>query len=417
MVPSTHGGVASARRRTAWRGKLGDPLTSTLRDDTDIETRSQAEAGSAAGTVDYDVHGLAGIRLVDASPCDVAAVTRQVGPMHAPLAREPEIVIRFVDRLPLSSRLRYLGLDDAAFTDDAFLLLQSKNKARVRAQVAFEGIGTRCELVCETGVPAVPALVPIVNLTVLAKGWVPVHASAFTYAGTGVLATGWAKGGKTEALLAFMAHGAGYVGDEWVYVSPDGERLCGLPEPIKIWEWHLPELPRFRALVSGPARSRWKAIKAAQAVERALPDRVGRAGGGALSRVMPLLERQLFVHVPPEELFGRDSCALAGRLDRVFLLVSHETPDVRVERVAAEEVARRMVFSLQHERLSFLAHYHKFRFAFPEAANALIDGAEERERVALAQALAGKDAHVVYHPFPAPIPALFEAMRPLLEDH
>jgi hypothetical protein len=51
-------------------------------------------------------------------------------------------------------------------------------------------------------------LISILNLTMLAKGFLPMHASAFTYKNTGVVATGWAKGGKTETLFAFMANGA-----------------------------------------------------------------------------------------------------------------------------------------------------------------------------------------------------------------
>jgi hypothetical protein len=31
--------------------------------------------------IDYDLHGLAGIRLLDAAPADAAAVTRQLGPI------------------------------------------------------------------------------------------------------------------------------------------------------------------------------------------------------------------------------------------------------------------------------------------------------------------------------------------------
>ena len=37
--------------------------------------------------LDYDVHGLVGIRLVDPSPTDAAAVARQLGPLESPLSR------------------------------------------------------------------------------------------------------------------------------------------------------------------------------------------------------------------------------------------------------------------------------------------------------------------------------------------
>jgi hypothetical protein len=72
-----------------------------------------------------------------------------------------------------------------------------------------------------------------------------------------------------------------------------------------------------------------------------------------------------------------------------------------------------MVFSLQYERLGFMAYYMMFRFVFPELANPLIERAEELQREALTRVLAGKDAYAVYHPYPLPIPALFDAISPL----
>ncbi len=91
--------------------------------------------------IDFDLHGLAGIRLVDPTAEDAAAVTRQLGPLPSRMDRDPDIVIRFVDRLQTTSRLRYLGLDDAGFTDDAFLVLRSKHKSQARVQIPFEQIG------------------------------------------------------------------------------------------------------------------------------------------------------------------------------------------------------------------------------------------------------------------------------------
>ncbi len=374
--------------------------------------------GQRAQTIDYDLHGLAGIRLLDAAPGDAAVVTRQLGPIQAPLARDPDILIRFVDRLPASSRVRYLGVDDAGFTDDAFLILRSKHNARARVQIPFQRIGKQCEIVCERGLPAVPLLIPILNLTVLSKGALPLHASAFTYNDVGVLATGWAKGGKTETLLAFMARGAEYVGDEWVYLSRDGRRMYGIPEPIRVWDWHLQDLPQYRALVGRADRARLRALNLlVQSMDRAVSSGVGRGSAPVkmMKRMTPLLKGQLNVQLPPEHLFGRRFGPLVGTPDKVFFVVSHETPDVTVQPMDAQEIARRMVFSLQHERLDFMAYYLKFRFAFPDAPNPLIEQVEELQREALVRVLAGKDAYVVYHPYPVPIPSLFDAIGPLLQ--
>lgn len=363
--------------------------------------------------IDYDLHGLAGIRVIDASPADAAAVTRQLGPIEASLSRAPDIVIRFVDKLTTSGRLRYLGVDDAGFTDDAFLVLRSKHKARARVQIAFQQIGRRMEIVCERGLPAVPLLIPILNLTVLAKGALPLHASAFAYRGTGVVATGWTKGGKTEALLAFMAHGAEYVGDEWVYISGDGARVYGIPEPIRLWDWHLRELPGYRGLVRPGDRARLRTLSLLQALGR-LP---GRANGvpttaGALDRVLSAVKRQLYVDMDPRQLFGASFGPLSGGFDRLFLVASHDDPGVTVEPIDPREVAHRMVFSLQHERAGLMAFYLKFRFAFPDAANPLIEQAEELQREILERVVAGKPSYAVHHPYPVRFSDLFDAMVP-----
>lgn len=352
---------------------------------------------------------MVGIRLVDASPADAAAVGAQLGPLESPLERDPDIVIRFVDRLVTTSPVLYLGLDDAGFTDDAFLLLRSKHKSRARVQIPLAQVGERCEIVCERGVPAVPLLIPIVNLTALAKGIVPLHASAFVYQGTGVVVTGWTKGGKTEALLAFMARGARYVADEWVYLL-DRDRVGGIPEPIRLWDWQLRQLEEHRAALASRDRRRLRALTAFTKGASALRKLGLRSG--ALDRAVHLGARQMHADVSPAQLFSQDAVALSGPFDRLFFVSSHERDEIDVRPVDAAEVARRMVFSLQHERLDLREAYLKFRFAFPDKENPLIERAEQLQRDGLTRLLAGKPAFAVDHPYPLSLAALYDAMSP-----
>jgi hypothetical protein len=368
------------------------------------------EAG--VGEVDFDVHGLAGVRLRNASPRDVGVVGRQLGPLRTTLDQEPDIVIHFVDRLEAASPGRYLGLGEAAFTDDAFVVLRSKHKAPAKVRVDLSRIGEQIEIVCERGLPAVPLLVPILNLTLLAKGVIPLHASAFVHEGTGIVVTGWSKSGKTEALLAFGSRGAEYVGDEWIYLAPDGSRVYGIPQPIRIWDWHLRQLPQYQALIARGDRARLRALELLLPPGRVL-QRIGHgrhAPARAFRRLEPLVRSQLHVDVEPERLFGPLG-ELSTAFDRLFFLVSRDTPGVDVAPIDPLEVAERMVFSLQHERLDFMAYYLKSRFAFPDAASPVVERAEELQREALLQALSGKRAYVVHHPYPFSFAALYEAMR------
>jgi hypothetical protein len=367
----------------------------------------------AAPPIDFDLHGAVGIRLVDATDRDAAVVRRQLGPIERPLEREPDIVIRFLDRLERDSPIRLLGLRDVGFTDEAFLVLRTKFGSTVRVRIPFDRIGGSCEILCERGLPAVPYLVAIVNLTALGNGRIPVHASAFVHDGLGVLVTGWAKGGKTEALLGFMTRGAVYIGDEWVYIDPASGHMAGLPEPMRVWDWQLRLVPGIADRV--PARTR-AGLRATRITTRAVATAAAlgplrrTAAGRTMARALPVLERQLNTQVPPGQLFGGRVRSDGAPLDRVLLVVSTDRPETTIRPIDPAGVARRCVFSLEHERLDLVAAYLKFRYAFPEATNVLLEGAAERERSLLTEALSGRPTLLVEHPYPPDISELTDAI-------
>jgi hypothetical protein len=371
---------------------------------------------NASAAIDYDLHGVVGVRLLDPTPSDARAVDSQLGPLRRPLARQPDIVIRFVDELPLASPLRYLGVDEAAFTDDAFLVLRSKHDMSARVKIPFEQIGGRCEIVCESGLPAVPLLIPILNTSALARGIAPLHASAFVYRGKGVLVTGWSKGGKTEALLAFMSQGAEYLGDEWIYVAADSKRMYGIPQPIRLWDWHLAQFPEYRRRIAWGDRARLRAIRAALTIGRGLGGerRPRFARAQALNRIRALLKRQSHVDVAPERLFGPRG-NLEGPIDRVFFLGSATGPQTVVEPIEVSEVVRRMVPSVRYEFQRFMSYYLMYRFAFPGSRNEWIETIEERLAAALRRGLEARPAFAVSHPYPMTIASLFNAMSPLVQ--
>ncbi len=370
------------------------------------------QAADVRDRVDFDLHGLVGIRVETLSPPDVAAVERQLGLPRTTLAREPDIVIRFVARAPTRGRLRFLGMPDAAFDDDGFVVLQPERGGVRRIRIPFDAIGDRFEIECESGVSRVPLLVSILNLTALKHGILPLHAGAFVHRGVGVVVTGWAKGGKTETLLGFMERGADYIGDEWVYMEPSSGRVYGLPEPIRIWDWHLTDLPQYRAVIPVKVRARWAAMRATLRASGLVSSRSSASAG---SKLVSQLERSLFVRLSPSRLFGPERCIGTGSLDRLVFVVSRDAAEVAVEQADGREIARRMIQSLQYERLRFLASYLKFRFAFPDRASELMARAEELEEQLLLQAFSATPAVTLYHPFPAPIPAMVDALATALE--
>ena len=370
---------------------------------------------SRARTFDFDLNGHVGVRLIDADARDRARVVAQLGPIEASFDREPDITVRFVDRME-HGPLTYVALGESAFDDRSFVLLSGAGRLKARAQIPFGDIGGRCEIVCERALPAVPHLVAIVNMTALAKGVLPLHASAFVQDGRGVLVTGWAKGGKTEALLAFMQRGARYIGDEWVYLTPDGD-MFGIPEPIRLWRWQLRQMPNLGARTSRSDRLRITLLDAfAGAADRLAPRRGGGFAGAALRRAVPVIRKQVNLRVPPSRLFGADRVHGPAPVDTVVFVSSHERPDVTIEETDGAEVAGRMSASLEHERHALLEAYRQFRFAFPDRRSEAVEHAAEIEARLLERALTGRRVAWLRHPYPCEIDALFHPIAALLAD-
>jgi hypothetical protein len=183
----------------------------------------------------------------------------------------------------------------------------------------------------------------------------------------------------------------------------------GIPEPVRLWDWHLRQAPEYRGRIGWKRRARLTALRAAGATERGVRA-VGRGSrGGTLDRVYALVRNQLYVDAEPERLFG--TALPATSFDRLFFLLTHDSQETTVEPVDPEEVARRMLFSLQHERKELLAAYWKLRFAFPDAASALIAEAALIERDRLLAVFRGKPAYVVRHPYPTSLDGLYAEMR------
>lgn len=361
---------------------------------------------------DFDLYGLAGVRVIGASSADLAVVRRQLGPLPAILDRAPDITIRFVDRIDLPADMRLLGANEAGWTDDAFYLLKSRKQGCI-VRFPIDRIGGPCEIVCQRGLPAVPYLIATLNTTVLANGGLPVHAGAFELDGQGVLVMGWSKGGKTELLMAAAAAGARYIADEWVYLTADGA-MSGIPEPIRLWDWHIAQLPMVRASLPRRERLKLATLPLARRLDGRMPGVVRRTlPGRLLHRAVPVVDGQRRVDIAPERLFGPLG-TLRGHVDHVLLVMSATGSKMRVEPIDPDEVARRMVFSLIHERLDLATVYLQARYAFPDLTNPWLEQTEALQRERLRTFLAARPAHLIVHPYPVDLGAFLDVARSVL---
>jgi hypothetical protein len=370
-----------------------------------------AAARSSPSVVDYDIHGLVGIRLIDPSPRDVLGVSAQIGPDRA-LTREPDFTIRFIDEVRPSGPVKWIEPHEIGFTDEGFFLFTANSRAGPVARLSLDASTRGWEMQCRSGLRAVPLLLPLVDLIMWTKGVFAVHASAFTYKGTGVLVAGWARSGKTTSLLAFMARGASYIGDDRVYLRVGENDLYGLAQPIALRAWHLRELPRYARIVGWRGRSRLRMFAALDLVasKAAAADRVD--GVRDLARRVAAVAADASVSVPPHRLFGE--CSLEGRLDKAFLAIAYDRPDVRVEPLDPGRFAQRLMFSLRAERLRIWSFCLAFRFAFPDQLGSFIEAAGNTEEETLASALELSETYALYHPFPVPVEAVHDAIAPIV---
>jgi hypothetical protein len=393
---------------------------------------------SDAASATLDLNGLLAIGLVGAGAAEIASIRRQLGPLPE-TTRDPDLIVEWVDRLSIRGPLRPLGRE-AAYGPDDFVVLRGRRKTSVRMVLPVDRIGEIPLTVrLERGARAIPYLLPLVNLTLLAKGTVPVHASAFLSRGHGTLVSGWAKGGKSEALLAFASHGATYVGDEWVFITADGSAMAGLPEPMRLWDWQIAMVPAIRSRIGLGRRARL-ALAAGVAgflggVAR-LPIIGATAPGDAARRLGALAGNQRSVQVPPDRVFERNVAAGLTRLDTVVLIETVSGPDSAglgggspgdgigdrtdgtvgsVETAEPGAAARRIAATTRHELLDVEALRLTFRYAFPDRPTPFLDGLQELIEERLVAALSGTRCIRVSHPFPPDIPALHDLMAPVVD--
>jgi hypothetical protein len=252
-------------------------------------------------------------------------------------------------------------------------------------------------------------LTQLLAVVLRGRGVTPIHASGFVWNGQGVLVMGWSKGGKTELVLPFMEHGATFVGDEWMYLV-DG-RMFGLHEPIRIWDWHLTDLPGLRARLPASARRRLKVLERSEQAVRFLGKLPAVPEGGA-RRVGGLINRQRFVQLPPEILWG-DRTTQDVAVDRIVLVVARPSAGVELQSLEASRVAEHMAFSNIEEMRPLSLLSDQMRFVNPRFP-AFVEQDPGKETARLAAALADVEATVLVHPYPAPTQTLFSHLRTAL---
>jgi hypothetical protein len=365
-------------------------------------------------TVDLDLAGLLRLRLVDPADRDREAIVRQLGCPAIPADGDADLTIRYIERMGArNAESRRIGPGDVRWTDDGLVLVRGHGRSERWALVPFDRIGTsdaRVEIACERDIGPVPLLMSAINLTLLGRGVLPLHASSFVAGGSGIVAAGWSKSGKTEALLAFMDRGARIVADEWTYVHAD-RSLSGLPTPIRLEPWHLAQRPALVERLDPRERRRLGRLSAVRR-GRGLASRAAQKlpGRRLIDGAFDLALANDRVDVALDDLFSPDRRAPTATADVVFWMVPHESSAIETSAVAPSDFAARMATAHVHHRREFLDAYWRFRYAFPDRRNPLVDAMEERELELLETTIGEREVIRVEHPKPVDLGRLADAM-------
>ncbi len=355
---------------------------------------------------DFDFHGLARVRLAGPRAVDVEAVGRQLGVVPVPARGSADLIIDYRAHGPEPRGSAWMVGTATASSDDRVFLRDASG--RTWTSYSFADSPTlRLERAHGSG--KVPLLTQLIAAIVRSRGVTPIHASGFVWNGKGVLVMGWSKGGKTELVLPFMERGATFVGDEWMYLV-DG-RMFGLHEPIRIWDWHLTDLPGLRARLPASARRRLRVLGRMEQMAR-LFGRLPLAPEDGTRRIAELINRQRFVQLTPDALWGGRTTQNV-EVDRIVLVVARPSDTVELYPIESGQVAEHMAFSNIEEMRPLSLLSDQMRFVNPHVS-AFVNHDPSTEARRLEAALSGVDAAVLTHPYPAPTQDLFSTLRTAL---
>ena len=155
--------------------------------------------------VDYDIHGLLGLRLRSPAEALARAAARQFDPLRpTPLRGEPDVSVAHFEAP--SGGIRGYRLGDAGDSqqcvfDDAQFALMHRGSV---IGIPFDAVGSGCEIRCtpDTGMRRllIDYVRPALQLSLLPKDALALHSAAASFNGKGILFAGWAESGKTEAM-------------------------------------------------------------------------------------------------------------------------------------------------------------------------------------------------------------------------
>ncbi len=181
--------------------------------------------------LEFNFHDRAAMRVSRAAPTAPQLEDIFEGFLDSGLKNHDLTVVGEYEQLVQPSHSEH----ELRFTDDS-LLIASTGVQVTRRDGRFEVRGTR-ELLT--------SVLPLVDCLMTAKGAPMIHAATIDLGGRGIFLPAAGGVGKTSTVAKLMRHsGAGFLGDDWGFLSSDGD-LLGFPKPMFVKPHHRPIYPHL----------------------------------------------------------------------------------------------------------------------------------------------------------------------------
>jgi hypothetical protein len=372
----------------------------------------------------FRVHGRATIAVADTNPAALAVLRSQLDP-YPPCTGSGDDALVTLERatpgdLPPFEDIQNRAGDDvvtAAADGRCYLLFGD-------AWCTLPQVLEEPRFVYREGVPLARLfrllVRPALQVAMLARDSVAVHATAVDLGGSALLVGGWSESGKTETALPFLENGARFLSDKWTIVSSDG--VAGVfPVSVGVRRWVLTYAPRLRHSLPVSARIQLLGAGVASGLVRPFERRqpTGRVAGVVFEAARHAVDLAERASLRPSQLRSAYGQATNGgwtaRIGALALLTTvPRGQGVTVTEGDADWAARKLARAAAFERRPFFDLYDRARYAFPELVNPRAESELADERF-LAHVLSRIRILDVRAPFPTDPRTVAESIRRALE--
>jgi len=370
-------------------------------------------------TVSLNLHGQICLTLKDASPGDVRTVMRVTGASEAPAQEGEDVAIRFVRQATKLTGWSHLGDHDAYSSKGRLAICEFGSKSPIEVDLpARDSDFGSFRIIYPSGLRRLPLLRSMINMKCLEKQILGVHATAFTYADRGALVCGWPRGGKTGTLLAYLLQGAKYLAAEWAYISHHGQVMHGVPELLRLRDWHIQHAGAQLKHVGLRSRvrlaNRRYAATGIFGICRLLKPVAPKAEKW-LHKLAAGIDRHRYIDRPAADWLGPPLRARAAPLHTILLVGTHAASDIRVNLLTTDE-ARQRLTALQDEDMTDLMQvYRRWAYAISDPSEWL-SSFYARRTALIDQLVEGKAIYAVNHPQDVSLDDLFTQIQSTTEN-